>query len=719
MHMGPIRRRDAVAALAIALFCALSAAWPAFNPLHGFSIDALTALRWRAFGRIHDPRSSPTVVVALDEETYRTPPFAGTPNVTWTREIGRVLIAIVDGGASVVGFDVVFPTSIEQSEIPFAEESLGAKVRGFDRDFLRALALAARANKLVLGEIQHSDQPIRPAAGQRIAVGRQQNIRPLNVYDDPDDTVRRVPLTFVVDGRTVPSMSVELASRANGAALELHPDGTAVLGGYRIPSLVANTMALNFEGGADDIPTFSLADLRACLGKDPEFFHRQFNGKVVVLGTLLDVEDRKVTSKRYATAPEAASAERCALRASPIRTSAPRDSISGVYVQATAVNNLLRGEALQEFGRLGTGMVSLTISAAAAAAALALGPVTATLSWLGLALVWTAGATFAFKYAVVLPLMEPLSAGLLALAMTIGYRFGVADREKRALRKNFSLYLAPSLVDKMIASNVPPALGGEIRSVTLFFSDLAGFSSFSEQMAPTEVVSLMNHYLSAMSDVIEEHGGFVDKYVGDAIAAVFGAPIEDRDHAIHAVRAALRCRGRLDDLNRMEGAFAGRKLRQRIGLNSGEVLVGNIGSRRRFNYTAMGDAVNLASRLEGANKYYGTSILASEATMLLTGSMFRWRELDAIRVRGRSRPLNIYELLAEAEQATAEQTACAELYARGLACWRARDFAGAIGCFARLADRDPPSALFLQRAKRLDFVPPGPEWEPINDLEGK
>ncbi len=315
--------------------------------------------------------------------------------------------------------------------------------------------------------------------------------------------------------------------------------------------------------------------------------------------------------------------------------------------------------------------------------------------------------------------MEPLASGVVALAVTIGYRFVVADKDKRALRANFALYLAPSLVDKMIASDVPPALGGEIRSVTLFFSDIAGFSGFSEKMAPTEVVSLMNEYLSAMSDVIEENGGFVDKYVGDAIVAVFGAPIDDRDHATHAVRAALRCRERLEELNRTQAAFAGRKLRQRIGLNSGEALVGNIGSRRRFNYTAMGDVVNLASRLEGANKYYGTSILASEATMSLAGATFRWRELDAIRVKGRSHPLKIYEPLAEAERAAAEQTARADVYARGLACWRARDFAGAIVCFARLADSDPPSALFLERAKRLDIAPPGPEWEPINNLEGK
>jgi adenylate cyclase len=312
-----------------------------------------------------------------------------------------------------------------------------------------------------------------------------------------------------------------------------------------------------------------------------------------------------------------------------------------------------------------------------------------------------------------------LLAGVLALAVTVAYRFAIADKDKRALRKNFALYLAPALIDKMIASDEPPALGGEIRNVTLFFSDLAGFSSFSESMAPAEVVGLMNEYLSAMTDIIEEHGGFVDKYIGDAIAAVFGAPVEDPEHAIHAVAAALRCRARLDELNRRGTVFAGRKLHQRIGLNSGEALIGNIGSRRRFNYTAMGDVVNLASRLEGANKYFGTSILTSEATVVLTGSTFQWRELDAIRVKGRSQPLKIYEPLTDAAQQNPDEAARADIYARGLACWRARDFAGAITCFARLADIDPPSARFLERAKRLYVSPPGPDWAPIHDLEDK
>ena len=172
-----IRRttRDVIALAAIALVCAAVAVSPPLQPIHGLSIDILTALRWEVFGRRQDPAGSPAVVIAIDEESARAAPFKGSPMLTWTGEIGRVLAAILEGGAKVAGFDVVIPISIEQSEIPFGEGRLGEKVRGFDRDFLRALATASVSNKVVLGEILRNDQPIRPSSGQRIAVRQQQN----------------------------------------------------------------------------------------------------------------------------------------------------------------------------------------------------------------------------------------------------------------------------------------------------------------------------------------------------------------------------------------------------------------------------------------------------------------------------------------------------------------------------------------------------------------
>jgi len=710
--MDPVRQRAALAAFLIALVAGLVAASPALDVVSGLSIDFLTALRWRAFGNAYASVSSPAVVVALDEETFHTPPFEGTPSVTWTHEIGQVLTAVIDGGAKVVGFDIVFPTSIEQSAVAFGNETLGARVHGFDRDYLRALALGARAGKVVLGQTQHQDQPLLPSPGQRAAVGFESNIRPLNVHNDPDDVIRRVPLSFVVDGQPVASMAVELVARAT--------DGMAAPAKNAGSDVVPNMITLNFAGGADDIPTFSLADLRACAEKgDKDFFHRHFDGKVVLIGTVLDVEDRKVTSKRYATAPEGASAVRCVLPSPAAGQKFTRDSIAGVYIHATAVNNLLRGDALTEVGRSGTGIISFALAALTATAALALGPAAAALAAFGIAVAWTAGATVAFRDALALPLVQPLLAGLAALSTTIGYRFVVADRNKRLLRQNFAFYLAPAVIEKMMASNKPPALGGEVRNVTVYFSDIADFSSFSEKIKPGELVAAMNEYLSAMTDIIEAHGGFVDKYIGDAIVAVFGAPLDDLDHAANGVRAAQRCAARLGELERVAATFQGRTVRQRIGLNSGEALVGNIGSRRRFNYTAMGDTVNLASRLEGANKFFATTIIASETTMALTGAAFVWRELDTIRVKGRATAVRIYEPLAAADAVTPEQLSRGKAYAEGLARFRARDFTGAAEHFARAADADPPSALFLARVRELARRPPGPDWEPVNALEEK
>jgi len=717
--MNAIRRRDLIAVAAIAFLSAIICASPALDLLHGLSLDALTALRWQAIGNKHDPAASPAVVVAFDEDSYRTPPFKGTPTITWTREIGRIVTAVLDSGAQVVGFDVVFPTSIEQSEILFDKETLGSRMRGFDRDFLRALALGSRAGKVVLGEIQHDGDPITPAPGQRIAVGQQTNIRSLNVFSDSDGVVRRVPLMFMDNGKPATFLAAELASRALGNEPLLNTDRGMTLAGYRIPSHVPNTMTLNFDGGWNDIPTYSLGDLRACVEKgDTEFFRRHFQGKVVILGTVLDFEDRKTTSKRFATAPGSGPAERCAL---PSATIAPPvlDTISGVYIHATAVNNLLRREAVTEFTRLPTVFVAMAGAVLGAFAALMLAPVGAALSFFVLALLWTAGATAVFGQNLALPLFEPLLAGLVALVVTIGFRLIVTDKDKRFLRRSFALYLAPKIIDRMVASNKLPVLGGETRNVTVFFSDIAGFSTLSETMAPTELVALMNDYLSAMTDIIEDHGAFVDKYIGDAIVAVFGAPLEGASHAVDAVRAAMRCCARLEELNRHAAASARPILAHRIGLNSGHVLVGNIGSRRRFNYTVMGDVVNLASRIEGANKYFSTSILASEFTMALTDATFKWREIDAIRVKGRIQPVSILEPLAEAAKETSEQSAHAEAYSRGLAQWRARDFDGAAQSFASVADADLPSALFMERAKEMSLNPPGEDWEPINILEGK
>lgn len=716
--MRRIGTRDIVAAILIALAAGAAFASPPLQNLQGLSLDILTALRWTLIGDRRDPATSPVVVVAIDGETYDTPPFRGSPTQTWTREIGRVLGSITDGGAKVIGFDVIFPSSIEQSKIPFGDASFGSRVRGFDRDYLIALRKLSDSGKLVLGEILSNDHPDRPDHAQQLAV--KNNIRALNVHADDDDVIRRMPLSFSIDSQPVPVMAVELAARALDVKPETGSSGVTALAGYAIPGAVTNTLTLNFRGMGRDIPAYSFADLRACVEKgDTEFFHRAFDGKIVLLGSILTFDDRKLTSMHLARGYDGTPAPRCALPAPASTAQQGRSAVAGVFVHATAVRNLLEHDAITELGFPLRTILTIVFAAIIAVAACLLAPTGAAITWLGLTVAYAAIAVSTFTHAIALPLTEPVLAGLTALALMIGYRFVIADREERFLRKSFAFYLAPEVIDGMVASGKMPVLGGEMRDITMFFSDLSGFSSIAEKMTPSELVALMNDYLSAMTDIIESHGGYVDKYIGDSIVAMFGAPADDPDHAHNAVAAALQCRDRLEELNQSHPAFRGRGLAHRIGLNSGEAVVGNIGSRRRFNYTVMSDTVNLASRLEGANKYFGTMIMASEMTVNLSRSAYTWRELDTVRVQGRDEPIRVYEPLAEKNKETQEQGIRAATYAKGLACWRARDFAKAAELFESAAGDDPPCRYFGRRARTLAANPPPPDWTPVNTLEGK
>ncbi|WP_375305474.1 adenylate/guanylate cyclase domain-containing protein [Bradyrhizobium sp. A11] len=716
--MRRIGGRDIVAAILIALLAGAIFTSPPLQILQGLSLDILTALRGKFIGDRRDPANSPVVVVAIDNETYETAPFKGSPTQTWTREIGRVLGSITEGGARVIGFDVIFKNSIEQSEIPFGDTALGGRMKGFDRDYLLALRQISDSGKLVLGEILSNDHPEVPYRAQQVAV--RNTVRALNVHTDQDDVIRRMPLSFAIEGRPVPAMAVELAARATGAKPEIAPSGATALSGYAIPSAVPNTMTLNFRGLGGDIPTFSFVDLRACIEKgDRDFFRRAFDGKVVLLGTVLNFEDRKLTSMRLSGGRDGTPAARCALPAPASTPQKSRSDVAGVFVHATAVRNLMEHDTVTELGFPMRAVVTIAFAAIIACAACALAPGGAVIVWFVLTAVYAAIAVAAFVHARALPLTEPALASLAAIAMMIGYRFVLAERDERFLRKSFALYLAPEVIETMVASGKMPALGGEMRNVTMFFSDLSGFSSIAETMTPGELVTLMNEYLSAMTDIIESHGGYVDKYIGDSIVAMFGAPADDPAHATKAVRAALKCHEKLAELNADHPAFAGHGLSHRIGLNSGEAVVGNIGSRRRFNYTVMSDTVNVASRLEGANKYYGTAIMASETTMAQTGDAFAWRELDAIRVLGRGEAIKVFEPLAETGAESGQQAKVAAAYADGLACWRARDFAKAADVFRQMAAVDPASALFAKRASALAAHPPAPDWTPVNTLEGK
>jgi adenylate cyclase/guanylate cyclase len=593
-------------------------------------------------------------------------------------------------------------------------------VPGFDRDFLLALRRGAQDGRVVLGKVQHQLQPIRPFPGQSFAVGHAQNIRSINLFRDDDEVIRRVPIVFEAEdggaGSKETAMSVELARRALGADLAVEPAGGYRLGDYVIPGSQHNAMPLNFAGGSDAIPSYAFADLFACASENKaEFFKQNFAGKVVLVGAVLDVEDRKTTSSRFVTGAErGATGPRCA--STPMQglyqDKVLRDTIPGVFVHATAINNLLRREVPRTLDAWSYAAVSTVLIAAAALATMMFTPILAAgLVVLG-ATVWVAVATLAFHFSTVLPLIDPVLGAGLALAAMLGYRFMVADRDKRFLRSSFGRYLEPAVVERLVAGETLPVLGGEQRVLTVLFSDIAGFSQISEGLGPRELTRLLNDYLTAMGGVVSENNGVIDKFIGDAIVAMFGAPLADRNHAAHAVKTALQCQAQLDDINRA-GGIQGRTIAARIGINTGQMLVGNMGTLQRFNYTVIGDNANLAARLEGANKIYGTRILASAATVEAAPD-FAWREIDTVRVVGRATPVTIFTPL---DRMPPQEIV--ESYTAGLAAYRAGKFAEALAAFERVAAQDAPSRAMAERVKRLLAAPPVETWDAITSLETK
>ncbi|MCX5888018.1 MAG: adenylate/guanylate cyclase domain-containing protein [Deltaproteobacteria bacterium] len=292
-------------------------------------------------------------------------------------------------------------------------------------------------------------------------------------------------------------------------------------------------------------------------------------------------------------------------------------------------------------------------------------------------------------------------------------------RERRWLRQAFGRYLSPSVVQVIVSHPERLQLGGEEVDGTVLFSDLAGFTAISENMAPADVVRLLNVYFSPLTEIILAHQGTLDKFIGDAIMAFWGAPLPLQDHAVKACQAALAMRRAMDSWDSRWQRQGLPKLRTRIGLHSGPLVAGNVGSRERFNYTVLGDTVNLASRLEGVNKAYGTEILISEEVHRRAVGRFLARELDLVRVKGRVEPVTIYELLAETPAAEPEWL---NIFAIGRHAYREKDWDKAEKQFLevlRLKPEDPPAQVFLSRVRAYRILPPPPQWDDVFTLEGK
>jgi adenylate cyclase len=323
----------------------------------------------------------------------------------------------------------------------------------------------------------------------------------------------------------------------------------------------------------------------------------------------------------------------------------------------------------------------------------------------------------------------------------ISRRLLAEQRAKAQIKGMFGTYVSPALVNRMVESGESPQLGGHEDEITAYFSDIQGFSTFSEKLPPDRLVELMNEYLTACTDIVQEEGGTLDKYIGDAVVAMFGAPIGLPDHAFRACVATQRVQKKLLEL-RVKWQSEGDKwpaivwrMQSRIGLNSGNCIIGNMGSRTRFNYTMMGDNVNLAARMESQAKSWGVYTMCADATKLACeqhgGDRVVFRPLGQIVVMGRSRPVPFHEIVGLKEDVTPETLECLRLFAEGLARYYARDWDGAVALFERSQLLEPnipgktpgvssnPSLVFADLARAYREHPPAEGWDGVHVAKSK
>ena len=341
---------------------------------------------------------------------------------------------------------------------------------------------------------------------------------------------------------------------------------------------------------------------------------------------------------------------------------------------------------------------------------------------------------------LIIPLIAPLGAAASCTFSGALIHLSNERRQKRRITGMFGTYLSPSLVEKMVDSGEEPKLGGIEAEVTAFFSDIQGFSSFSELLSPQQLVALMNEYLSAMTDILMDEGCYVDKYIGDAIVGIFNSPVELEKHALKACVVTELLHKRLAEL-RAKWASEGdkwppfvSKMQMRIGMNTGRATVGNMGSEKRFNYTMMGDMVNLAARCESGAKSYGVYTMVTGETKRSAeagGDDCVFRFLDKIIVKGRSEPAEMYEVVCLRKDLNDETRQCIELYAEGIEHYRSQRWSGALESFEKSAalesnrpERNPdspttPSLVMIDRTRHLMDNPPAADWNGVYVMKSK
>jgi adenylate cyclase len=690
--------------LTIVLAAALIAILPYFGGWLRTPEELAADLMMRARGRL--PPDHRVVVCAVDAASLSQ--FGAWP---WRRtRVAELIDRLKADGAKVIAMDVVFSTpsphdadydlTADDGVLAASLAKAGNVVPGYyfrrERIALNAETLERAAyNEVELR--QPLPVPVRPGveanlplfAGAAIDQGFFSHERESGVLRHYTLATRYgedyyPPLALRATEVFLGGGGLALASRSG--VVEVKLAGRTVLADER------GGLWVNYRGPAKTFDTIPAGDVLA--GRTPA---GTFRGRLVFIGvTETGVGD---------------------VQSSPFGS-----EMAGVEVHANVADNLLNRRYIQDTGLLAAVSLLAVVLLALAVALLVLrtashrvGAVAAAVLVIAWPLLAYAAFAFGSRH---LQVVSPVLAGVLSLVLSLRVRVAAEEERAQHIRQTFEHYVSGGVVEEMLRHPEQVKLGGERRDLTVLFSDIRGFTSISETLDPEALVRLLNEFFTPMTRLVLENGGTLDKYMGDALMAFFGAPVAHPDHAHRACRTTLAMRAELVHLN--EGWHRDGKLPSHltlgigIGLNSGEMSVGNVGSETVFGYTVIGDNVNLGSRIEGLNKDYGSHILVSEFTARAAAEGFLFRELDSVRVKGKLKPVGIYELLAAAP-APPDQVERATLYAQGLAAYRARDFAAAEAIFGDLAERldDGPGKIFRERCHHYQEDPPPADWDGV------
>jgi adenylate cyclase/guanylate cyclase len=641
--------------------------------LEGIYYD--TALAVRAYLHPDTAYDAAVLVVGLDEASLSHHDLSQRPRALFAPVWAQTLTALRAAGAKVVVFDFI---------LAFSGEKIAP---GYDRTFLRALY--ENRGHVVLGRSQH----LLPARSYSAALGfAPMSLGLSEIAPDGDGVFRNIPL-MLGDDRNVPALA--------GAALHL-------AGVAQVPEMVR----LAPRQPVDSLPTLSLSQVLNCAQSDPDALRKSVDGKIVFIGTVLEEEDRKASPSRFffADPQRGATNPVGGTDCQAARAGQSTEHIPGVYLHAQAVNQVLGKRLLSDLDIWLAALINGIAVAAAVAGALYLRPVLALFALAGTCLLLWSGETLALQLGNYAAMGYPSLLSLLSGGGAFVFRFLFEERHRLRMQNAFGHYLAPEIVRRLSETDEMPTLGGELREASIMFADLSGFTALSSRLPAEHVVALTNQYLGLMAEEIEASNGYIDKYIGDAVMAIWGAPITDPNHATHAVRCAQRIAQRIAQMHAEAVQRGVDGFSVKIGVNSGPVIAGNVGAQKRLNYTAVGDTVNVAARLESVPGDYGCMLIIGEQTAALLGDEFELRELDRIAVKGRATPLRIFEPVEGAAAARGFVTE----YARALDLYRNRDFGAAASVWEKLAQAgDRPASVMAARARLLQGDAPSFDWDGV------